>query len=138
MVCLCYLQAQRQANARARFLCGVEWHKEVGSTGNSGPLVFNRHFHVLGALTPTDLDRSPRLQCRIHCVVNEVDEQLIELITIGHDGDVRTLGNLYRQTGLETCDAFDPSPHIEWFEHGGRQASQPGIRSHEATEGLGT
>ena len=84
------LTTQHQADAGAARLGGEEGHEEVLGIGQPGPFVADRDLECPVGPPPTHLDPAAGLERRLDAVLDQVDQQLLELVGVGLDGDLRT------------------------------------------------
>src|SRR5205809_7081040 len=100
------LAAQEEADARSTGLGREERHEEVRGIRQAGALILNPELERAAFALPAGCDAAAGLQRRVRRVVHEVDQELLELIRIGADRDVRRVGDANGQARLDAGDAL--------------------------------
>ena len=121
------LTAEGEADAGAIRLRREEGHEEVAALREAGPVILDPDFHEDRTARPTDADRAVGLAGRVDGVVHQVDEELIQLVTVRSDPGGRPGLNLDRQAGLEIHDACDPLAHVQGDQLRRWEARQPSV-----------
>src|SRR5262245_17953075 len=83
------LAAQDEADARSARLRREERHEQVRLVRQADPFVFNPELERASPQRPADAHAAARGQRGVDRVVEQIDQQLLELIRIRADGDVR-------------------------------------------------
>ena len=135
-MCLGDLAAQDESDARSFRLRCKERYEQVRRVGEAWSFVAYMHDKIALFTRPFDVNGTARLERRIGGIPHEIDEQLIELVSIGKDGDQRTLMQGDGQPSFEGSDARDPGVYLQWAQRRPRQARHTRVRSHEAAERL--
>ncbi len=99
------LAAEDEADAGSARLCREERHEQVRGIRQARSLIVDPELEAAALALPADGDAAAGLQRRVRRVVHEVDEELLELIGIGADRDVRALLDPDRQPRLDAGDA---------------------------------
>ena len=77
------------------------------------------------------------MQRRVPGVLHEVDQELLELIRIGADRDVRRVGDANGQARLDAGDALHEAEDVHRIEPRRGQLREPRVRGREAAERVG-
>ena len=80
------LASQYEPDSRAARLCAEEWDKQIRRRGKAMPLVFHDQVDKCARPAPGQSYAPSRLLRRFHPVADQVDEGLLELSAIGHQG----------------------------------------------------
>src|SRR4051812_6307700 len=102
------LTREDEADTRSFRLRREERHEEVRALGQTRPFVFDDDLHSILADPPADPYIATGGERRIDRVAHDVDQQLIELISICANHRSRTLEHIDRESRLERRDAPNP------------------------------
>ena len=86
---------------------------------------------------PADADAAGRLGRRVDRVLEQVDQQLLDLVGVGLDGQVGPALDGNRAPLVEPCHLLDQRPDPHRLRARRRQAGQLGVGGHEAAQRLG-
>src|SRR5256885_17178002 len=114
------LTREREPDAGAARLGGIEWNEQVGRIREPGSLVTHPDNQLSVMLLPPDLNRAASFERRIDSVPHQVDQQLVELPSIGVDGHVGPAADCDGTSRLERNYAPHPVRHHHRFEPGWR------------------
>ena len=126
------LPAQDQPNSCALRFRGEERDKQVGSIGEARSIVFYGYLQICRNLFPANADTPAGFLCRIDCVSQQVNQELVELIAIRIDQHSRSGLNSNRHTRFEAGNAKNPFVHIKRLTVWRGQACQTRIAFHKA------
>ena len=132
------LPAQDEADAGAAWLRREEGHEQVRRVRQAGPFVIDPQANRPGLVPPADADTAACLECGVHRIAYEIDQQLFELIGIGADRQVGTRVDTDPQTGFHADHALDELRHMDVIESRRRELRELGVGRREAAERIGT
>ena len=101
------LTAQHEPDAAAALLGGEERHEEVLGVGDPRAAVADHGLEARGIQLPGDRHFAIGLHGCFDGVLHQVDEQLLDLVTVGLDRAFGTGLDLDRAPGLEGDDTPD-------------------------------
>ena len=97
------LPAQSQSDPGTVGLGGEEGYEEVSGAGQAGAVVHHPDLQMLLVPDPGDGNRARSVHHRIGSVLDQIDEQLVQLIAIGLDGEVRAWDYSSGEPGFEAA-----------------------------------
>src|SRR6266700_5716915 len=102
------LPAEDQTNAGAARLGREEWHEKVGGVGKSKTFVNDPHVELRALPGPPNLNGAPGFESGIRGIANQVDQQLLQLVSVGGNDHVRTVHKANFYASLEFDGAANP------------------------------
>ena len=122
-------------------LGGEERHEQVVGVRQAGAFVVDRELerrrHRARHPRPADADAARRLGRRVDRVLEQVDQQLLDLVGVGLDGQVGPALDGDRAPLVEPRHPFDQRPDAHRPRARRRQARQLRVGGHEAAQRLG-
>ena len=115
-----------------------EGHEQVRRVRQARSFVVDPELEAAALAFPADRDAAAGLQRGVRRVVYQIDQQLLELIGIGADVDVRAAGDVDRQPRFDVGDPADQLRHVDGVEARRRQLGQARVGGREAAERIGS
>jgi hypothetical protein len=99
-------------------------------------LVLHHHFDHARATGPCQPHAAAHLECGIDRIVHQVDEQLIELVSVRRDDDGRAFMHPHVEPRLQRRDPVDPFGDPDRADSRAGEPGQPVVGPHEPAQGL--
>src|SRR4030088_975781 len=131
------LPAKGQTNSRTARLRGEERHEQICRIHDAWPFVLHENLDAICDFAPANQYAATCLQRRIHRVVQNVDEQLLDLCTVRQDRQLRPRPNINAQARLETDDTANQFAEINLLSLRWRKFRQSRVRLHKTAERIG-
>jgi hypothetical protein len=131
------LAAQHQAYSRPALLGCKERYKQIRRVWQSRSFIFDPNVEVALVSRPANSDSAAGFERRIDRVVEQVDQELIQLISVGLNRYLRTRNQSNRKPRFETDCSSNPCADIDRLKLRLGKPRQTRIRAGETTQRFG-